>query len=159
MAKATKKRAPDWAALRSEFVHGAMTLRQLAEAHKLNESTVRNRASREGWQADRDTLRQSATQAADASLVERRADELAKFNEDDLRIAQLIRRKAEIMLDKVDSPAELKAAAGAAAEAQKIGRLALGAATESSELTGKGGAPLMAGPIVIGGAHDQPGTE
>ena len=43
--------ATDWAALRIEYVNGAMQYKELAEAHGLKEGTVRVRAHREGWVA------------------------------------------------------------------------------------------------------------
>jgi hypothetical protein len=127
--------ATDWNALRVEYVNGSMQYKELAEKHGLKEGTVRQRANREGWAAERNALSRAVTQTAQAKLTEDRTDELTKFNEDDLKMARAIRAKAASMMRNELSPQDLRALAGAVDTAQKVGRLALGASTENSSVT------------------------
>lgn len=127
----------DWAKLKLEYVHGTMTLRELADTHGINAAGVMKRSQRDDWDIERQQVSASVSKAANEALGETRAIELAKFNDDDLKVARGIRAKAAAMMAKVESPAELRALAGAFDTAQKIGRLALGAATENSVVTTK----------------------
>jgi hypothetical protein len=127
----------DWNAISIEFVSGVESYRALAHRHGLKEATVRQRASREGWQARRHELSQSVTAKAQDALTSQRVGELAKFNEDDLKIAKEIREKAQAMMGADLKPADLKALSGAVKDAQIVGRLALGASTENSTVTTK----------------------
>lgn len=66
--------ATDWKALRVEYVNSAMQYRELADKHGLKEGTVRQRANREGWPAERNALSRDVTDAATASLMLSRAE-------------------------------------------------------------------------------------
>ena len=124
--------ATDWAAIRVEYVNSALQYKDLAERHGLKEGTVRQRANREKWNDERDALSRAVTETATERLTVTRANELAKFNEDDLRVARAIRAKAASLLANAQTPQEVRALASAFGDAQKIGRLALGAETENS---------------------------
>lgn len=126
-----------------------MQYKELADRHGLKEATVRKRANREGWQAERHALSRSVTEKATATLTTDRVSELEKFNADDLRIARAIREKAERMMASAETPADLRALAGAVDVAQKVGRLALGATTGNTGLSSPSG-----GAIAIRPAHD-----
>ncbi len=134
---ALKEPSIDWAALKIEFVNGSATLRDTAKANSINESTIRNRAKKDNWQQERDTMRHNATLLASEILLEERVDLLAELNSIDLASAQALRDKANEMLQTVSTPNELKAIAGTFDSAQKISRLALGASTENSNVTTK----------------------
>lgn len=123
--------ATDWQAIKLEYINSPLSLKEIAEKHDLKDATVRQRAHREDWEAERHALSQSVTQAAQEQLTDDRTAQLAKFNEDDLRMARAIRAKAASMMKDVERPSELRAIAGAADIAQRIGRLALGAETEN----------------------------
>lgn len=129
--------ATDWTAIKLEYVNSPLNLKEIAEKHDLKDSTVRQRAHREDWEAERHALSQSVTQAAQEQLTDDRANQLAKFNEDDLRMARAIRAKAASMIKELDNPSALRAVAGAADLAQRIGRLALGAETENRIVTSR----------------------
>ena len=129
--------ATDWNAIRIEYVNSAKQYKEIADKHGLKEATVRQRANREGWPAERHALSRAVTSDAAQRLSTSRADELARFNEDDLKVARAIRGKAANMLANASTPADIRALASAFDTAQKIGRLALGAATESSVVTTK----------------------
>lgn len=129
--------ATDWAALRIEYINTPVTMQELADKNGLKLSTVTVRASREKWGEERSKSWQNVAEAANADLASRRAEELAKFNEEDLALAKKIREKASLMMEEANTPQDLKALSGAVDTAQKVGRLALGANTESSIVTTK----------------------
>lgn len=129
--------ATDWTALRVEYVTTSITLRELADRHAIKAAGVMRRAAKEGWEAERKQESAKVSSQAIAASTPERAEELAKFNEDDLRMARAIRDKAASMMDSDLSPNDLRALAGAVDTAQKVGRLALGASTENSSVTTK----------------------
>ena len=129
--------ATDWAALKTEYVHGTATMRELAEQKGIKAAGLMRRAAKEGWDAERKQKSAQVSRAAGESLTGTRVDELAKFNADDLKMARAIRAKAAQMMVKANTPADLRALAGAVDTAQKVGRLALGASTENSMVTTK----------------------
>lgn len=129
--------ATDWTKLRLDYIHGNMTLRELAEQNNIKSAGVMRRAANEGWDADRKQESAKVSKVANEALSDTRASELSKFNEDDLKVARAIRGKAAAMLNTAQSAQELSALARSFDIAQKIGRLALGAATENSIVTNK----------------------
>lgn len=131
--------ATDWGALRIEYVNGSMQYKELAEKHSIKEGTVRQRANREGWQTERNALSQVVTKAANAALGDERIARLAKFNEQDAKIAEAIKSKAARMLQglKDGDDKTLANLTKIFDGAQKIGLLALGAATENTTVTTK----------------------
>lgn len=135
--------ATDWPALRVEYVNGAMQYKELAEAHGLKEGTVRQRANRENWAQERNALSRAVTQAANASLGEERATRLAKFNDQDAKIAEALKAKAAKLLgrDTIDA-SELSALSRVFDTAQKMGLLALGAATANTTVSTRTLEPL-----------------
>ena len=126
--------AIDWTAIKTEYINGA-EYPALAKRHKIKEATLRQRASRNKWSQERQKASQAVTTKATAVLVESRAEQLANFNADDVRVAKAIRAKAAKLLQAATTPHELRALAGAFDSAQKIGRLALGASTENSNVS------------------------
>lgn len=141
--------ATDWSALEMEFVNGSMTYKELAEKHGLKEGTVRQRANRGKWIERRNALSHSVTQAAQARLSDTRTDELAKFNENDIRLAKAVQSMAEqalIAMRENQSPGfdplDLMRVASSLASAQKVGRLALGATTENTGVSSPKGGPV-----------------
>ncbi len=131
--------ATDWAALKIEYVNGSMQYKELAAKHKLKEGTVRQRANREGWAEERNALSRAVTQAANAVLGDERAQRLAKFNDQDIKIAEALKAKAARILNSDASNDErvLASLTRVFDGAQKIGLLALGAATENTTVTTK----------------------
>jgi hypothetical protein len=127
--------AADWAKIKLEYVNGTMPLRTLAKRHKIKAAGVMARAAKGKWEDERKQLSAKISKAAGEVIAETRAEELSKFNKDDLRAARSIRAKAGNMLAAELSPQDLSALARVFEAAQKIGRLALGATTESTEVT------------------------
>lgn len=121
----------DWPALKLEYVNSTLSLRELAERHGIKSAGVMARAVKEGWDLARKQNQAEVSAAAQEQLTANRIDELAAFNEADLKMARAIRAKAAQMMQQgVNlSPTELRSVAASADTAQKIGRLALGAET------------------------------
>lgn len=125
--------ATDFVALRLEYVNGNETLRELADRHGVKPAGLFTRSANEGWEEERKQIQARTSKEAQEQMLIDRVAELAKFNEDDIRIAKAIRAKAAKMLSSdANTPSELKALAGAMDIAQKIGRLALGAETANT---------------------------
>lgn len=121
----------DWPALKVEYVNSTLSLRELADRHGIKAAGVMARAVKESWDAERKQRQAEISKIAQEQLTNSRVDELASFNEDDLKMARAIRARAARMMQTITdlSAAELRALAAAADTAQKIGRLALGAET------------------------------
>jgi hypothetical protein len=88
------------------------------------------RSAKEEWDTERKRRQAELSRASQEALTFDRAAELAKFNEDDLKVAKGIRAKAAMMMKDADSPADLRSLSASFETAQRIGRLALGAETE-----------------------------
>jgi hypothetical protein len=129
--------ATDWTSIKLEYVNGHMSQRDLADKHQINPAGLMKRAANEGWEAERQQKSAEVSKVAQDLMTEDRTAVLAKFNEDDLRMARAIRAKAATMMKSIESPSELRAIASAADVAQKIGRLALGAETENTIVTSR----------------------
>jgi len=141
----------DWDKLKSEYVEGYTdpagatvfpTLHDLGKRHGISESTIRKRSAQDDWATERDIYRQRIEQ----KRRENKADDLAaKASEFDQRIFQ----GAEIALKHITAhfaKANERASASRGADVmtlhqleqlaraleryQKIGRLALGEATD-----------------------------
>ena len=126
--------ATDWTKLRLEYVHGTATMRELADKHGIKAAGLMRRAAKEGWDAQRKQESAKVSKAAWEALGDTRAEELAKFNADDLKMARAIRAKAAQMMASANTPSDLRALASAVDTAQKVGRLALGATTENTSV-------------------------
>jgi transposase-like protein len=136
--------ATDWTKLQSEFVHGHMTMRELAERHGIKASGVMRRAAIEKWDEKRKQESANVSKAVTERARESRIDELAHFNAEDLAIAKQIRKQVEQHMASAPdvNPNELRALAASAEAAQRIGRLALGVPTDNKSISGPGGGPL-----------------
>mgnify|MGYP003499594048 CR=1 FL=1 len=128
--------ATDWAALKLQYVHGAETLREIADKHNIKAAGVMRRAAKEGWDAARKQESAKVSTVAHAALGDERATRLAKFNEQDAKIAEALKAKAAKLLnsDSVDA-SELSALSRVFDTAQKMGLLALGAATANTTVS------------------------
>lgn len=135
--------ATDWAALKLQYVHGAETLREIADKHNIKAAGVMRRAAKEGWDAARKQESAKVSKAANEVLGEDRAARLAKFNDQDAKIAEALKAKAAKLLgrDTID-PSELSALSRVFDTAQKMGLLALGAATANTTVSTRTLEPL-----------------
>lgn len=134
--KSPSKGGADWIAIQTDFISG-MEYSELSEKYNVKEATIRQRAKRGNWSQKRHSVSQTVTDRAISTMIEVKADLLAKLNEADLKSAQALRDKANELMQSVTTPNELKALSGTFDIAQKIGRLALGASTENSTVTSK----------------------
>lgn len=133
----------DWVALKLEYVHGTETLRDIADRHGIKSAGVMRRAANEGWDAARKQESAKVSKMASISIGEDRAARLVKFNEQDAKIAEELKSKAAKLLGGVDvNSAELNSLARVFDTAQKMGLLALGAATANTEVTTRTLEPL-----------------
>lgn len=147
--------AKKYDALRVEFINGAMTLKELADAHGVNYAGLRKAASRGEWMAERNSLSHKVTSEATQAQTEARISELSQFNKDDLAMAKALRGMAAAVINQAQAQKralpleEIQRIARIAAEAQKIGRLALGASTDNHELSGPKQGPIQVSNVPI----------
>lgn len=150
----------DWTALKLEYVNGSMSLRELADKHDIKSAGVMKRAASEGWDDERKQISAKVSAEAQAILDEQRPNELARFNEDDLRVAKAIRSQVATHISKAQqdkrvlSANELRTLAGAAEAAQKMGRLALGVTTNNTGLSNPDGTPINPPSFVVDWGDD-----
>lgn len=142
--------------IRTEFIGGRMTIRELAEKHNVSYEALRKVASRGEWMNERHTVTQKVTSAAVATAIHTRVSELSQFNADDLKMAKALRGMAAQLINQSQQPnakklslGELGQIARLASDAQKIGRLALGASTDNHELTGAGSGPIQVSDVPL----------
>ena len=69
--------ATDWTALKLEYTHGSMAMRELADKHGINSAGVMRRAAKEGWDAERKQESAKVSKAANEVLGEDRVARLA----------------------------------------------------------------------------------
>lgn len=144
-----------YADIRAEFIAGRMTLRDLAEKHGVSYEALRKVASRGGWMDERHSVTQKITSEAVAAAIQTRVSELSRFNADDLRMAKALRGMAAKIINESQQGGkkltigELVQIARLVGDAQKIGRLALGASTDNHELTGAGQGPIQVSDVPL----------
>ena len=128
--------AADWPAIKNEYM-AWVDYASLSAKYGVREGTIRQRAHRDKWSDARGEMSRRVTEAALEKSTEDRAALLAQFNEDDIKVARALRAKAAQMLGDADSPSDMRALSGVFETAQRIGRLALGAETQSAMVTTK----------------------
>lgn len=133
---------PDWLAIKLEYVNSSKSIRQIAEEFGVGASAAMKHCANEGWDAERKAQAQKVSEEAKKVSAVTRAQELAKFNQDDLRVSKAIRAKAANLMQTASSPSEIRSLALAFETAQKIGRLALGATTDNTGLSDPNGDPI-----------------
>lgn len=143
-----RKTAPDWVAVRIAYVHSTLSLSQVAEDYGINRKAVEGRCEREGWVALRRQAQESMGAAVAARIAAEKTEELAAWNQNDIRVAKSLRQQiakavndANAIAGEPLSARDIRALAGAAVDMQKMGRLALGATTENTGVSSpEGGA-------------------
>lgn len=130
-----------WPELEHEYVTGTMSVRELARMHKIPEDTLVNHATRGYWEKKRKRTRHDLVIASTKKHIEHRAAQLAKFNDEDFKLACALRAEVAKHIanaqkeGKLLNPNAIRALAAAAQTAQQIGRLALGASTGNIDIT------------------------
>jgi hypothetical protein len=138
----------DWAKEKSDYVNDpTLRLEDIARRNKCALGTVQSRAAREKWTDAREARSNLLQQSATRKNVSAAVQELAKYNEQDIQAAKMLRacamRKLQDAQKKLTKPgsendqldlesAEIRSLASAVESAQRIARLALGASTENS---------------------------
>ena len=145
-----------YADIRAEFIGGKMTLRDLADKHGVGYDALRKVAARQEWMDERHKVSQKVTSEAVNVAIQTRVSELAQFNADDLRMAKALRGMAAKIINESQQQGgkkltigELGQIARLVGDAQKIGRLALGASTDNHELTGAGQGPIQVSDVPL----------
>jgi hypothetical protein len=142
------------AQIKHDYIMLNLTPKRLSEKYDVAEKAVVRRIERGGWYK----MRLEEAAKLEDELMRRSAEtrirELIKFNEDDLKMAKAIRgRVARRLQDAENNPknvissSELRTLAATCDTAQKMGRLALGAATQNTSLADQGEGPIKGGSI------------
>lgn len=158
-----RKPQKSWAVLEAEYVNGSMSVRELATSKGVSEPALEKRAQLGKWSEKRRVASVEIGKAASKSAAQLQLDELEAFNKADLALAKNLRALVNAQIRKVLDKAkqaglempdmkatDIRTLASAGAEIQRIGRLALGAATENQQVTGKDGAPLHGNGVAYG---------
>ncbi|MEN9885464.1 MAG: hypothetical protein RL758_42 [Pseudomonadota bacterium] len=146
-AQAEKPR-PDWNPIRLAYLHSNKTLAQVAKEFGVTPEAVEKRCEREGWAKLRRDASEAVGRAANEKIEAKRAEELAQQNDADLRVAKALRGQVVAAINSAAQnakplrPVEIRQLAGAAAEIQKVVRLALGATTENTGVSNPDGGPV-----------------
>jgi len=137
--------AINWDAIRAEYVAGTESIRELSERHGVSVNAMEKRAAREGWAESRRKVAEKTAKVVDAKIVRRKADSLAKFNDQDLAIAQQLKVIAVAVLKGENKMAvgKLRTLAGIFESAQRMGRIALDANASDVEEEDLGEAPIQ----------------
>lgn len=149
MAKKSAISDQDWDRIRSEYISSSISIREIADKYECSADALEKRAGREQWTEQRRKMSAEVQAKADAEIAERRAQMLVEFNEQDLSVAKALRNQIKnhindaIQKGEALSTHDIRRLASAAADAQKIGRLALGVSTANNEVTGVNGQPLV----------------
>ena len=140
--------ATDWTAVKLAYINSAKTQRETAADFGIKAAGLMARAAKEGWDLERKQKQAEISKAAQEVISDDRATKLAKFNDQDAKIAEALKAKAARMLQQEGLDDRMLANLTRVFDgAQKIGLLALGEATGKHEVTGKDGAPLIPTPI------------
>lgn len=123
----------DWAAVRLAYINSTKTLREVAAEFEIGAPGVMRRAAREKWDAERKRLSSEVSKAAQKKLTIDRAAELARINDEDLKIATTLKAKAYKMAQDVDNPADLRTLTSVFESAQRISHAALAMIPEDGD--------------------------
>ena len=132
--------------VRDEFVHGYVneegtrvfpTLEALAKRHDLAKSTLYNYSSSEGWQEQKNRYQTELQQRIDSERMDKMVSESKRLDDSCIQIRKLQKaielERSNPNLFGMDS-GELGQLSHVTANAQKIGKLALGQAQEISKV-------------------------
>jgi len=145
---ATKQNA-DWTAIRLAYINSDKGAEELARDFGVTAESIRQRVSRHKWNADRRSVTETVTKTVTEAVTRDKIDALTAANEANIKVAKALRgavgkRLFDAQQSLIDalSPQEMSALARTLEITQKVERLALGASTENTELTGKNGQPI-----------------
>jgi flagellar motility protein MotE (MotC chaperone) len=100
----------DWRAIKTEYITGNISMRELAEKHNIPFRTLRNRAQEEQWGANKSKTRARQEQRTLEKVVEQESTKLAKTDEKYFRILDKLFDKAEelVVNTEILTPTMLK---------------------------------------------------
>jgi len=130
-----------FADIRLEYIMSSSTLADLAEKHGASMSTLMKRSASEGWEVERKNQAERIFAQAQEAAMSERAKALKDFNDADLGLSRALRSMVAKQINDARQtnanidPKDLRALASTAAEAQRIGRLAMGVDTEITTTT------------------------
>lgn len=70
--------AADWDKIKTEYISGGITLRELAEKNHISQSTIRQKAAKEKWKEEKNNVRTTVEQKVQKRVVEKRSKDLMK---------------------------------------------------------------------------------
>lgn len=127
----------DWPAAKNEYVNNAkLTYAEIAKKYRTTPGSVEQRAFREHWTAERAQRAKILFETVRDKSILDTVSELARYNEQDLAMAKVLRAAAARLIQDKDEelgPKDIRFLAGAVESAQRIARLALGASTENTD--------------------------
>lgn len=163
----------DWPKVEFDFINSTLGLKAFADKYHLPYPAMSNKSAAGHWMSRKAQIAREVEILAQQQINADRAKELADFNKADLAMAKSIRGLVAARVNKLRkevekakekdadadvNPNELRTLSATVESTQRIGRLALGAATQAAELTGKDGTPLGGGTapiIIIGGPPEE----
>lgn len=120
-----RKRQPDWAAIRAEYLAGIKP-RELAAKYGVNDATLRSRASREKWGVEREDVEARVQQNVPDRVVAAILDDIERITHAHLDDLEAARAQARAILPQAMDPQSLKDWAAAYKSILGCQRLALG---------------------------------
>ena len=124
----------DWNKIKIEYTEGAeVTLQSLSEKFKVNPVVLRRHAAKENWTEQRKLFQNKVQTLRFEKKSEIMASESAQFDSDSLKLA---RAGYSLLAEDIKSRKPAKDIAVALANFQKVGKLALGEATDKQETSG-----------------------
>ena len=148
--------AVDWEKIKHEYITHGLSHEDIEVKYKIKGTTVRNRASRGGWNKMRQAMRHDVTKAVIVTTVAQTVDGLTAINARDIAGAASIHAKALDLLETMEiNPVTLKALAGALKDAQAIARLALGVSTNNTQVSAPDGQSMFSQLVIVSGKLEQ----
>jgi transposase-like protein len=117
--------ATNWIQIRSEYLHGAESLRAVASRFGIPAGTLLARAASENWAEQRNRIQSSAVEAAEDSARQTLLGTLRREQEIDLSCVARLRLLWNDLLLETSKPNDLKALAQALATIQTVVRTTL----------------------------------
>jgi hypothetical protein len=136
--KSAQHKRIDWPAAKIEYVtNAALTLDDIAKKYGATRDAVYQRSKREAWTGARAQRSQELSERVREKTLFNAVEELTHYNEQDLLAAKALRalvaKKLQAAQQSRIEAKDLRALAVAVESAQRIARLALGAATATTE--------------------------
>lgn len=95
-----RKKKPDWNAIKAEYIGGGVSLRILAEKHKVPYGTLRRRYEDDHWKEARDKAKQEVSKKAIRETADAAAENAVKLQKARAMLIDRIIKALEQMPDK-----------------------------------------------------------